>query len=380
MTVDQAIKKLLNLAESQIGYTEPYGDNGNKYAQEMDTIWAGWFNTKKNHGDWCAIFAGAWLFLKSFGWDTAAKMVNHDCEFGKLTAVVQYLYRSLMLVDRVGKDPHPGDIIFYHNDKYSGFSQLCHVGIVWKVEGDYVVTIEGNSGPNNTQVATRRIRKDYDTKSWGVYGFGYPDYAAAADIPSKYPDTPFEVEAVKAVDIRKGPYSDTEIIGKMKAGEKAQITSCEGSTSDFGRMDRGYIYLAQDSIKIEGAPRNEWVKDGGKWYFYDAEGHMVKSEWVKWKTRWYYLGHDGAMLIGWQTIQGKKYYLYEKDGHMAAYEWIDDLWLEKYGEQIYPYKGEWHENKVGKWYEDTSGWYPKDCEMRINKVKYRFDKKGYLIK
>lgn len=123
-----------------------------------------------------------------------------------------------------------------------------------------------------------------------------------------------------------------------------------------------------------------WVKVGSDWYFYDLDGNMVKSDWVKWKSKWYYLGPDGVMLTGWQKIDGQKYYLYTgNDGHMASYEWIDDLWLEKSGEQKYPYRGMWKENEIGKWYEDESGWYPRDRVMKIDKVEYQFDKKGYLV-
>lgn len=137
--------------------------------------------------------------------------------------------------------------------------------------------------------------------------------------------------------------------------------------------------IRDDIAALLSGPHNEWVKENGKWYYYDGSGTMVKSEWVLWKTRWYYLGPDGAMLTGWQEIEGKTYYLYTSDGHMASYEWIDNKWLNKNGSQTYPYIGSWKSNKKGKWYEDTSGYYPKDCEQKINKKKYKFDKRGYVI-
>ena len=243
MTIQQAIQKVIDLARSQIGYTEG-AHNNNKYAHDFDTIWTDWYNGKKNFNDWCAIFT-AWLLVSSFGEKVAGKMLNHSSVYGKLSAVVQYLYRSLQAVGRVGKKPHPGDIIFYHNNKGEGLGRLCHVGIVWKVEGDYVTTIEGNSGKNNTEVATRTIRKNYDTESWGVYGFGYPDYSAAADVPDKYPAVPFDIRALTVLDVRKDPYSDTPIVAKIPKKRIVTVTEIGGSSGDFGRIDQGWIYLAQ---------------------------------------------------------------------------------------------------------------------------------------
>ncbi len=241
MTTQQAIDKLINLAVSQIGYKEPNGDNGNKYAHQFDTEWYGWFNGKKDYNDWCSIFT-QWLFVDSFGIDVAGKMLNHSSQYGKMSAVVQYLYRSLMEVNRVGKEPHVGDIIFYHNDKYSGLAQLSHVGIVWKVDGDYVTTIEGNSGKNNTEVATRTIKKDYDTSSWGIYGFGYPDYSAAGDEPSPEP-TPdpktldgytvgeeYSVVCKETLNVRvKATTYDSKIITELNPGTRV---ICKGLTRD----------------------------------------------------------------------------------------------------------------------------------------------------
>jgi len=124
-----------------------------------------------------------------------------------------------------------------------------------------------------------------------------------------------------------------------------------------------------------------WDKQGNKWYYYKETGAMAKSEWVKYKSKWYYLGADGVMVYGWQTIGGKKYYFYEgvNDGHMAASEWIDSLWLEKTGEQKYKYKGSWKQDSKGKKYVDESGWYAKNCTMKIEKKEYKFDKKGYVV-
>lgn len=122
-----------------------------------------------------------------------------------------------------------------------------------------------------------------------------------------------------------------------------------------------------------------WEEKDGKWYYYDANGNMVKSDWVKYKGQWYYLGEDGAMLTKWQKINGKNYFLYD-DGHMASGEWVDGLWLDMSGAQTYKPTGSWKKNDKGQWWEDSSGIYLRSRSVMIDNKSYSFDKDGYLIK
>ena len=127
--------------------------------------------------------------------------------------------------------------------------------------------------------------------------------------------------------------------------------------------------------------KNGWVKSGGKWYYYDKNGQMVKDVWQQYKGSWYYLGSDGAMLTGWQTINGFKYYFYPgDDGHRAEMEWIDGLFLDATGRQTFAKKGVWKKDDKGEYFRLSDGQYMKDRCMRINKKDYTFDKDGYLIK
>ena len=143
-------------------------------------------------------------------------------------------------------------------------------------------------------------------------------------------------------------------------------------TSNWIKDDDQWYYVADDGKMVIG-----WLDYNGKKYYLNASGAMVTG-WKRVEKNWYYFNKTGAMQTGWITVDDVKYYLY-KDGHMASSEWIKGLWFNKDGSQTYQYLGEWKSNAKGKWWEDESGWYPKNTTQKIDGVEYAFDAKGYLI-
>ena len=151
----------------------------------------------------------------------------------------------------------------------------------------------------------------------------------------------------------------------------------KGTYSKKSSYIYGYGHPNYDEPEPEPPHKDGWEKTDGKWYYY-KDGQMVKSDWIKYKGDLYYLGADGAMLTGWQTIGEEEYY-FHSNGAMAREEWIDGLYLDQDGCQRYRQKGSWKSNSKGKWWEDESGWYPKDRTVRIDCIEYKFNKDGYLI-
>jgi hypothetical protein len=161
--------KLLSIAAGEIGYHEKEtnssldhktanaGDEDyTKYARDLHA--AGYYQGNKQGYAWCDVFVD-WCFLQLCGGD-AVKAQEIICQSGLYGAGCKY---SAQYYKQAGRfytaDPQPGDQIFFNN--------YAHTGIVEKVEGSVVHTIEGNTG---NQVA----RRTYTLGSSSIDGYGRP--------------------------------------------------------------------------------------------------------------------------------------------------------------------------------------------------------------
>ncbi|MBR0087983.1 MAG: N-acetylmuramoyl-L-alanine amidase family protein [Lachnospiraceae bacterium] len=143
-------------------------------------------------------------------------------------------------------------------------------------------------------------------------------------------------------------------------------------TGKWIKNAKGWWYRRADGSY----PKDQWEKINGKWYHFDASGYM-QTGWKKLGGLWYYLDSTGAMVTGWQTIGGKTYY-FKKSGAMAAKEWCSGWWLNADGTWTYKYRASWKKNSTGWWYGDTSGWYAKNCTIKIDGKNYTFNANGYM--
>ena len=179
-------EKLIAVAQAEVGYLEKktnsqlddktanagYG-NYTKYARDLDNI-PGFYNGRKNGFDWCDVFVD-WLFVKAFGVEAAKKLLcQPEKSLGAGCRFSANYYKEKGLFHT--KDPKPGDQIFYWN---SGKTDVAHTGIVYKVDNQYVYTVEGNTSSASGVVANGGsvAQKKYALTYGRIYGYGRPDYA-----------------------------------------------------------------------------------------------------------------------------------------------------------------------------------------------------------
>lgn len=173
--------KVIEIAENEVGYLEKKSNtslysktknagnnNYTKYAAELDEI-EGFYNGRKNGYAWCSVFVD-WCFVKAFGLEAAKKITYHTIYGAGCTLSVKQ-YKSN---GRFYSSPKVGDEIFFKDSN----GDPCHTGLVYKVDSNYVYTIEGNTSAASGVVANGGAvaKKKYLLCYGRIYGYGRPLY------------------------------------------------------------------------------------------------------------------------------------------------------------------------------------------------------------
>lgn len=178
------IDKFMAILKDQVGYLEKKTNaqlddktanagnkNFTKYSRDLDAL--NTYNGKKNGYAWCCVFV-CWCFVTAFGLETGLKMLYQV--LGGYGASCTWAAKYYKQAGRFFKTPEVGDQIFFTND---GGKSSNHTGIVVKIDGNKVYTIEGNTSSASGVVANGGgvFRKSYLIGSKSIYGYGRPDWS-----------------------------------------------------------------------------------------------------------------------------------------------------------------------------------------------------------
>lgn len=176
--------KVVALAVKELGYQghltndqldDPKANAGSswghaytKYGAYLDNL--GWvFNGKKNGYAWCAQFVTCMFFWAYGDRNGQALLCQHDrCSAAGCQEAMNY-YKAKKQYAARGVTPEPGWQIFFWN---ADGDWVVHTGLVEKVEGNTVYTIEGNAS-NGVN------RRSYGIWSGRIAGYGCPNWDMA---------------------------------------------------------------------------------------------------------------------------------------------------------------------------------------------------------
>lgn len=171
---------VIEIASNEVGYLEKKnGDlqylydktanagnaNYTKYGYEMNQLYP---QAMDYPASWCDAFVD-WCMYKAYGAENAQKLLCGHFD--------DYTVNSAQLYKKAGRwtngSPKPGDQIFFTNG-----TRIYHTGLVYKVDNNYVYTIEGNTSgasgvvENGGGVCEKKYSKSYSK----IAGYGSPDY------------------------------------------------------------------------------------------------------------------------------------------------------------------------------------------------------------
>lgn len=164
--------QLIKTAEREVGYLEKKSNKNLDSKTENAgynnyTKYGEWFGL--NHAYWCAMFV-SWCFHAAYG-DVGAKKLL--C--GGFSAACDTLRMQFLKANQFYYVPKVGDLIFFDGQRHSGAN---HIGIVYKVSGNTVYTIEGNTSVGASVIDNGGgvAKKSYSTSYSRIMGYGRPKY------------------------------------------------------------------------------------------------------------------------------------------------------------------------------------------------------------
>lgn len=252
-------EKLLATAQAEIGYLEKASNkdlddktanagknNWTKYARDLDNM-GSIYNGKKNGYDWCDVFVD-WCFITTFG---EALGMDLLCQaYQGLGAGVKY---SANYYKKNGQfhagSPRPGDQIFFYG---SDISTLSHTGIVEKVDGGMVYTVEGNTSGASGVVSNGGgvARKSYALTYSRIAGYGRPDWTLVWDEPKKKGYCTVDIKALK----KGAKGEDVRALQYLLIGNGFSCGSCGADGSFGGATDTALrAYQEARGLAVDGS-------------------------------------------------------------------------------------------------------------------------------
>lgn len=262
--------KVIAVAAAEIGYKEKASNsqldnktanagskNYTKYARDFDQKYPQWYNGKKNGFAWCDMFVD-WCFLTAFGYAKALELLcqpEKSCGAGCTYSAGYYKQRGQFYTS----NPKPGDQIFFG----TSISDCSHTGIVEKVDGSKVYTIEGNT---SDQVA----RRSYALTSSKIVGYGRPKYDAETSTV-----TP------PAEDTGSGKSDGYTVYTVVKGDTLSAIAAKYGTTyqalAAYNGISNPNIINVGQKIKIPNAKAETWTPAVGDVVIYNGTRHYANA-------------------------------------------------------------------------------------------------------
>ena len=209
MTTQEAKVKLVNWANSQVGYHEGL-DNENKYGADGD-----WderlYGFDASHAAWCDVFVDC-ACIECFDLDLASRLTYQPKGgFSALCSTSANYYKSN---GAYFSTPAVGDQIFFNSG-----GGINHTGIVVGVTGGMVTVVEGNSSDavrKNTYTVNNSYINGFGRPNWDIFSnSSSPSVTTGEDTKPSAPEQPKVKTCSVTLDLPVIEYGDESLWVKL---------------------------------------------------------------------------------------------------------------------------------------------------------------------
>lgn len=270
-----SVNKVIDIAFAEEGYLEKATNRylDNKYKNAGSNNWTkygrdmvSWVGSPFGNGcAWCQMFV-QWCFVKAYTLNSAKYML------GGWTAYCPTAVSYYKNMGRWYTKPKIGDQIFFKNNS----GTICHTGLVYKIDGSYVYTIEGNTSSAKGVVANGGCvrRKSYSINYSKIAGYGRPKYDENINPPTPTPQ-PKPVENTFSTRVKELQRAINAEYRKNLVVDGIPGSKTLAATPTLNRYTRGKkpqtVKALQRFLTYYGYKTND---DGD---FYTATEKMVKA-------------------------------------------------------------------------------------------------------
>lgn len=266
-------KKILTIAAREIGYsrwTDP--QPGTKYGRDYATRHGSYFG--KSGVPYCAMLI-TWLFRQLGSTPPGG-------DFAYCPDGIRAMKRLGLEVQKT--QAQPGDLVFFDWGK-DGESD--HVGIVEANNGNYLLTIEGNTTTRGVSGTVARRQRPLSC----VCNVFRPRYDSAPPAPQARKtiaiDGYFGPESIRALQTRLGTLADG-VISSQPAANKTHVPNAGSGWEWVGRGAKGSTCIKAWQQRIGAAPDGyfgrETVMKTQQFLDVPADGYAGKQTMTAWQT------------------------------------------------------------------------------------------------
>lgn len=228
-------KTVIDIAMAEVGYLEKRSNaslydktanagtaNYTKYGYEMHQVHPAVMDYP---AAWCDAFVD-WCFMKAYGVSTAKSLLGGG--FDDYTVNSANMYKNKGAWHTYKEEPKAGDQIFFvSSGKAQTIGNICHTGLVYAVDANYVYTIEGNTSGASGVVANGGgvAKKSYLRTYSRIAGYGRPKYDAESKVVAEVQQKP------QANKLDPAQSFDKALAGTYKVTASSLNLRCGAGTS-----------------------------------------------------------------------------------------------------------------------------------------------------